>query len=94
MNKIIPPVFIFVLAGFVLFSWLSRSKNNEFIAELAMQSDAMGIVNYYYPKRVILSSMPIESNLVLPAFKSEQPLFGILILGNSTDSLITIALDE
>ncbi len=94
MKKFLPPVFLFVLIGLVLFSWLSRIDRNEYTAELAMESDAMAIVKYYYPKQVILTNTPDEAKLVLPEFKSPQPVFGTLVLGNSSDSLITLALDE
>ncbi|MFQ5751115.1 MAG: peroxiredoxin family protein, partial [bacterium] len=94
MKKFVPPVFLFVLAGFVLFSWLSRSNSNEFKTELMMESDAMAIVNYYYPKRIILTPTPAEANLQLPEFKTHQPLFGALIIGNSADSVVTLVLDE
>ena len=59
-----------------------------------MQSDAMTVVNYYQPRRIQLSATPMESQLKLPEFRSPQPLFGALKIGNGADSLVTIALDE
>ena len=59
-----------------------------------MQSDAMAIVNYYVPKRIELHDAPLEDDLRLPVFKSGQPKFGVLIIGNSADSLITVVVDE
>lgn len=54
----------------------------------------MAMVNYYYPKRVVLSPYTREAQLNLPEFKSAQPLFGALRVGNGADSLVTLALDE
>lgn len=59
-----------------------------------MESDAMAVVNYYYPKRIDLKSTPEEANLILPEMRCAQPLYGSLILGNSADSLISVVLDE
>ncbi|MFQ5768922.1 MAG: TlpA family protein disulfide reductase [bacterium] len=94
IKKFLPPVYFFVLAGIMLLSFLLRSNKNVFITELEMESDAMAIVNYYIPKRINLQDAPQERDLKLPEFKSKQPKFGVLILGNSPDSLITLALDE
>ncbi|MFQ5639045.1 MAG: TlpA family protein disulfide reductase [bacterium] len=85
---------LFFIIVFFQFTLLSCSKREEFTAELAMQSDAMAIVNYYQPKRIILSAQPQEAGLTLPNFSVSQPLFGVLMLGDSPDSLITLALDE
>lgn len=80
---------IIAIALFILLT-----QPSEFTAQLAMQSDAMAIVNYYQPRRIVLSSTPQEPQLKLPAFQSSQPLFGVLVIGNGADSLITVALDE
>jgi peroxiredoxin len=59
-----------------------------------MESDAMTMVNYYYPKRIVLKDTPLEKNLKLPQFRFQNPKFGAIVLGNSADSLVTLALDE
>jgi len=69
-------------------------RKTEFAAQLTMESDAMAMVNYYYPKRIVLSPYTREAQLKLPEFKSAQPLFGALQVGNGADSLVTLALDE
>ncbi len=89
-----------VLAGIALFAvfsvtiWLFSLDRNEFRAELAMESDAMAVVNYYVPKRIQLQNMPLESDLTLPTLQSPHPLFGALAIGNGPDSLISILVDE
>lgn len=94
MKDFFPPVYLFVLAGLMLLFFLLSFEKSEFTTTLEMESDAMAIVNYYVPRRIILEDFPKEKNLKLPEFKSAQPKFGTLILGNSSDSLITLALDE
>jgi len=81
-----------VVLAFILWFVLSRPK--EYKAQLAMESDAMSIVNYYNPKRIRLQEHPLESNIKLPEFIFTSPKFGTLVIGNGPDSLITIALDE
>lgn len=93
-NSPIPVAFLFVLAGIMLVFYLVRISRNEFVAQLAMESDAMAIVNYYVPQRIELDSVVVESNVKLPTFQSAHPLFGVLVLGDSKDSFVTIALDE
>lgn len=93
-NKFFPAAYLFVLAGMMLLSYLLRLRRNEFSAELAMESDAMAIVNYYLPRRIELRPVAAEKSLKLPPFKSAHPLFGALALGNSADSLISLVLDE
>lgn len=94
MKNFLPPAFLVVLAALMLLSFVLKTNRNEFVTELAMESDAMAIVNYYYPKRIVLQDTPVERNLTLPQFKSPNPKFGALILGNSPDSLVSLALDE
>ncbi|MFQ5824447.1 MAG: TlpA family protein disulfide reductase [bacterium] len=94
MKKFLPPVYFVVLAVIIFLSFLLKSNQNEFTAELAMESDAMAIVNYYIPRRIVLEDTLKERNLKLPQFKSPNPKFGALILGNSQDSLVTLVLDE
>lgn len=94
MKKFLPPVFFVVLAGLMLLSFLLKPNRNEFNAVLAMESDAMAMVNYYYPRRIVLQDAPLERNLRLPQFKFQSPKFGTLVLGNSADSLVSLALDE
>ena len=77
-----------------LILWFAVSRPKEYKAQLAMESDAMSIVNYYNPKRIRLQEHPLESNIKLPEFTFPHPKFGALVIGNGTDSLITIALDE
>ncbi|MCG8606949.1 TlpA family protein disulfide reductase, partial [bacterium] len=76
------------------FFFFSQSSQPKYSAHLAMQSDAMALVNYYIPKVINLQDAPPEDNLILPAFQSTQPKFGALTVGNSNDSIITVALDE
>ena len=77
-----------------LILWFVLSRPKEYKAQLAMESDAMSIVNYYNPKRIRLQEHPLESNIKLPEFIFPDPKFGALVIGNGSDSLITIALDE
>ncbi len=77
-----------------LILWFVLSRPKEYKAQLAMESDAMSIVNYYNPKRIRLQEHPLESNIKLPEFIFTSPKFGALVIGNGPDSLITIALDE
>jgi len=76
------------------FLGLACSGREEYSAELSMQSDAMAIVNYYYPRQIVLSTQPRETGLRLPKLRSPQPMFGALKLGNSADSLVSLVLDE
>lgn len=94
MNKklIIAGGLILLIIASALFTLLT--KPSEFNAELVMQFDAMAIVNYYQPRRIVLSPSPRESLLKLPEFKSPQPLFGTLVMGAGADTLITIVIDE
>ncbi len=94
MRNFLPPVYFVVLAGIMLLSFLVSSDRNEFTAQLVMESDAMAIVNYYYPQRIVLRDSPLERDLKLPQFNFENPKFGTLSLGNSADSLVTLVLDE
>ncbi len=82
-----------VTAAFVVTSLLLHDEPDEFTAELAMESDAMAIVNYYYPRPIRLHDSPLEANLKLPEFQT-HPLFGALVLGTGPDSLISIILDQ
>lgn len=70
------------------------TRPEVFIAELVMESDAMSVVNYYYPRRIKLQEQPVEPGLKLPDLASSRPLFGTLVLGTGPDSLITLLLDE
>ena len=74
--------------------WFVLSKPKEYKTQLAMESDAMSIVNYYNPNRIRLQEQPLELNVKLPEFTFPDPKFGALVIGNGSDSLITIALDE
>lgn len=78
----------------MLTTLLACSKGDEFTAELAMESDAMAIVNYYVQKRIVLTNQPLEPNLRLPDFQFSNPMFGTIVLGNSPDSVVALALDE
>lgn len=74
--------------------WRFSLDRHEFVAQLVMESDAMAVVNTYYPRRIRLRGTPMEANLRLPTLQSSQPRFGALVLGNSSDSLVSIMLDE
>lgn len=94
MRKIILPAVLLIVVIVAIVVWFIHLRHEEFTAQLAMESDAMAVVNYYYPRRIKLQSSPIEPNLELPIFQSSEPKFGTMILGNSPDSLFTIAFDE
>jgi peroxiredoxin len=94
MKKFFPFSFTYLLLGLLLFAFLSRRSQPKFSAHLAMQSDAMAMVNYYIPKVINLQDTPPEDHLILPAFRSTEPKFGALVLGNSSDPIVSVALDE
>lgn len=93
MNKYIPLIILSVIAALILV-WFFLLSRDEYTAELAMESDAMAIVNYYYPKRIKLQDHPPEESLKLPETASEQLRFGALHIGNGADSLVSVAFDE
>jgi thiol-disulfide isomerase/thioredoxin len=59
-----------------------------------MESDAMSVVDYYIPVRITLKGTPDEHLTRMPNFASDNPRFGSIVLGNSQDSLYTVAVDE
>lgn len=89
-----PAILAAILLGALIIFAVFFFDRNEFSAELAMESDAMSVVNYYYPKRIALQPSPPEANLKLPRFLSPSPRFGALSIGDEADSLITIVVDE
>ena len=94
LNKIkhfIQPLMVAVIGAIF---WSACSPSKEYSAELTMESDAMSVVNYYIPKRIELSDTPLEANLVLPELKSNNPRFGSIVMGKSSDASISIVLDE
>jgi len=93
IKKSLPLIAVSVVA-LVVILWFVLSRPKEYKAQLAIESDAMSIVNYYNPKRIRLQEHPLESNIKLPEFTFPDPKFGTLVIGNGSDSLITIALDE
>ncbi len=78
----------------MLMSALACTRGDQFSADLAMESDAMAIVNYYYPRQILLRTQPREAGLTLPELQAPQPMFGVLTLGDGSDSLISVVLDE
>lgn len=59
-------------------------------ASLTMETDAMAVVNYYFPVRLPLQSAPLESHLMLPPDTTGTRTFTGLYLGNAADSLFSI----
>jgi len=94
IKRIIYPVSVILILVVSFIVWFKMTRPDEFTAELAIESDAMAIVNYYYPRRIPLQAEPLEQNLKLPKFNSALPLYGALVLGNAPDSLVSIVLDE
>ena len=86
-----------LVMGFLLLAalvaWFYMNREEEFVAHLEMESDAMAVVDYYYPRQVRLSDTPAEPDLKLPAFISSAR-FGALKLGNGPDSLISVMLAQ
>lgn len=82
------------VTALLLILWFALSDSYEYKTQLAMESDAMSIVNYYVPRRIRLQDHPTELNLKLPQFRFTGARFGTLVVGNGSDSLVTIALDE
>lgn len=92
MKRFLPAIAAAVLLMALIIIAILFLKRETFTAALAMQSDAMSVVNYYFPKRIGLQDAPLESNLKLPRLNA--PKFGALVLGDGADSLVTLVLDE
>ncbi len=93
-KKIIAGGIVLVLLLLGITVWYSCTEAEEYTATLTMESDAMGVVNYYYPRRLVLTDAAPESGLVLPDFKYGKPRFSSLLLGSATDSVFAVVLDE
>ncbi len=91
-NIIILTVVIIAFLTITLLFYLNRPK--QFEADLTMESEAMSMVNYYIPNRIELTDLPAEKLLKVPGFISDAPKYGKLKLGNGTDPIITVILDE
>jgi peroxiredoxin len=59
-----------------------------------MESDAMSVVDYYIPRLIRLSSEPGENLTNLPDSLTGRVLYGTLVMGDHSDSLISIVLQE
>jgi len=93
MKRFLPAIIAALLLGALIIFAVFFFDRDEFTAVLAMESDAMSVVNYYYPQRIVLQDAPLEANLKLPRLNA-SPKFGALVLGNGADSLVSLVLDE
>ena len=70
--------------------WRMSHQEPAIEAALTMESDAMAVVNYYYPVRLPLQRTPFEPELILPASSTGTRSYAALYLGNAPDSLFSI----
>lgn len=97
MNFKLPKIVSTIVGVVVLFIfavWYAATRQRGVEARLTMESDAMSMVNYYVPRRIRLTATPAEGGLTLPAFHSPKPQFGALHMGNGSDTVISLAVDE
>ena len=94
MKKYFPLILTSLLLLAVVAVLLFRLHRNSFETVLVVETDAMSVVNYYYPRAVQLQKARPQQILHFPAFVSTSPKYGALRLGSGADSEITIMLDE
>jgi len=64
------PLLALTLLTAVFLVWLLLVRQDDFSADLVMESDAMSIVDYYIPKRIELQPVPPEPISRLPEGKT------------------------
>ncbi len=91
LSKLLALGLVLVMALIVFAFWRLFHLESDSTVSLSMESDAMSVVNYYYPLRLRLQDAPMESELVFPP-QAGQRFFTGIFLGDSADSLFSIML--